>query len=158
MNSIDLSPLYRNSVGFDRIASMLDSALHSDTVSGYPPYDIEVREENRYAVTLAVAGFKREELEIYVEQGVLTVRGKKDEAKEKKLLHNGIATRNFERRFNLADYVEVSSANLDNGLLTIELFKEVPEAMKPKNIEIRQSTPALEHQGDASNDAEGKAA
>ena len=116
MNTIDLTPLYRNSVGFDRLASLLDNALRTDTVStGYPPYNIEVTGEERYAVTLAVAGFTDSELDISVEKGVLTVRGRKQDDEDRKFLHQGIANRAFERKFNLADYVEVTDAALDNG-------------------------------------------
>lgn len=137
MNTIDLTPLYRNSVGFDRLANLLDTALRSDNVStGYPPYNIEVTGDERYAVTLAVAGFADADIDISVEKGVLTVRGRKDDDAERKFLHRGIANRAFERKFNLADYVEVTGASLENGLLTIALRKEIPEAMKPRKIEI----------------------
>jgi len=140
MNTIDLTPLYRNSVGFDRMASLLDNALRSDSSSqGYPPYNIEVLEENRYAISLAIAGFSEEDLDINVEKGVLTVRGKKAEETGAKYLHRGIANRAFERKFNLADYIEVTNADLSNGMLTISLLKEIPEAMKPKSIAINQS-------------------
>ncbi len=149
MNSIDLTPLYRNTVGFDRLASLIDSAFSTEgTSAGYPPYNIEMKADNEYAITLAVAGFKEDELEIQVEKGVLTVKGSKEQASESRFLYQGIATRSFERRFELADYVEVKAANLDNGLLTIDLAKEVPEAMKPKSIAISRndSKPAIEHQ------------
>ncbi|MEM1439781.1 MAG: Hsp20 family protein [Pseudomonadota bacterium] len=137
MNTIDLTPLYRTSVGFDRLANLLDTALRSDTVStGYPPYNIEVTGDERYAVTLAVAGFAESELDISVEKGVLTVRGRKGNDAERKFLHQGIANRAFERKFNLADFVEVTGAALENGLLTISLRKEIPDAMKPRKIEI----------------------
>jgi molecular chaperone IbpA len=146
MNSVDLTPLYRNSVGFDRFASMLDNALTSDTaVSSYPPYDIEMFEDNQYAITLAVAGFSQDELDIQVEKGVLTVRGDKNTKDKQKYLYHGIANRTFERKFNLADYVEITNAKLADGLLTIELVKEIPEAMKPKKIAINQQTNAIEH-------------
>lgn len=147
MNAIDLSPLYRNSVGFDRLASLLDSAFRADSVTtGYPPYNIEMLGENRYAITLAVAGFDRSEVDISVEQGVLTVRGKKADEKERKYLHQGIANRAFERKFSLADHVEVTGADLSNGLLTVSLVKEIPEAMKPRKIEIDQADgKAIEH-------------
>ena len=147
MNSIDLTPLYRSSIGFDRLASILDHAFSADTgVSGYPPYNIEVVDDNRYAITLAVAGFDRSELDINVEKGVLTVRGEKQHKEERKFLHQGIANRTFERKFNLADHVEVTAAALNNGLLTIALVKEIPEAMKPKSIPIGHSSTVLEHQ------------
>lgn len=148
MKTIDLTPLYRSSVGFDRLASMLDSAFSADSASlGYPPYNIEVVSDNHYAITLAVAGFSAEELDIQVERGVLTVRGEKsaDEFKNRNYLYHGIATRSFERKFNLAEYVEVTGANIVNGLLKIDLVREVPEAMKPRRISINTETTALEH-------------
>jgi len=151
MNSIDFSPLYRSTVGFDRLASLLDTALRADQISpGYPPYDIEALEENRYAVTLAVAGFEEKELDIQVENGVLTVSGKKagDKA-ERKYLHRGIAQRAFERKFSLADFVEVKDAHLANGLLTINLEREIPEAMKPRQIAIGSGDKVLEHRPEA---------
>ena len=148
MNTLDLSPLYRSSIGFDRMGSLLDNALRSEkTAAGYPPYDIEVTGENRYAITLAIAGFAESELDIQVEKGVLSVRGKKDEGSEQKtFLYQGIANRGFERKFNLADFIEVDGAEFKNGLLTINLLKEIPEAMKPRTIEIGNSDKALEHQ------------
>nr|WP_206060458.1 Hsp20 family protein [Nitrincola alkalilacustris] len=145
--NIDLTPLYRSSVGFDRLASLLDTALRSEQASGgYPPYNIEITGENRYEITLAVAGFEESELELNVEKGVLTVRGRKAESQEeRRFLHQGIATRTFERKFNLADHVEVSGAELKNGLLTISLIREIPEAMKPRRIQINGKSSALEH-------------
>ncbi|MDN3640508.1 Hsp20 family protein [Simiduia curdlanivorans] len=146
MKSIDLTPLYRSSVGFDRLASLIDSALTTDTsASGYPPYNIEVCEDNQYAITLAVAGFTQAELDIQVEKGVLTVRGTKGAKDDGQYLFQGIANRTFERKFNLADYVEVTGADLSNGLLTIDLVKEIPEAMKPKTIAINHRGNVLEH-------------
>ncbi len=145
MNTIDLTPLYRNSIGFDRLASLLDNALRTDVAPGYPPYNIEMLGENRYSITLAVAGFEQSELDITVEKGVLTVRGKKGKEEERHYLHQGIANRAFERKFNLADYVEVKGADLNNGLLTISLEKEIPEAMKPRTIAINQDSKILEH-------------
>ena len=146
MNTIDLTPLYRSSIGFDRFGTLLDMALRSDqSAAGYPPYNIEVTGENRYAITLAVAGFTIEDLEIQVENNVLTVRGKKtNDDNPHNYLYQGIATRSFERRFNLADYVEVTGAELRNGLLTVNLVKEIPEAMKPKRIEISGAGEVLE--------------
>lgn len=141
MNTIDFTPLYRSSIGFDRLASLLDNALRSDqSSSGYPPYNIEVLDEDRYAISLAVAGFGRDELEIKVESGVLTINGRKaEESETHKYLYQGIATRAFERRFNLADHVEVTGAELTNGLLTVRLTRELPEAMKPRSIPISGS-------------------
>ena len=147
MNTIDLTPLYCNSVGFDRMASLLDNALRSQKAGvGFPPYDIETTGDDRYAITLAVAGFEESELDIQVEKGVLSVRGKKaDEGEEKSYLYRGIANRSFERKFNLADHIEVREASLRNGLLTINLVKEVPEAMKPRTIAIQPAGATLEH-------------
>ena len=153
MNSIDLSPLYRSSIGFDGLASLLDRTLNTETVSpGYPPYNIEVLDENSYA------GFEESELDIKVERDVLFVRGKKAKDDAHKYLYQGIANRTFERKFNLADYIEVKGADFKNGLLTINLAKEIPEAMKPKRIEINQSSNALEHDTDVSVTASDSAA
>ena len=138
MNTIDLSPLYRSSIGFDRFANLLDTAFRTENVSSaYPRYDIEVLDENRYAISIAVAGFSEDELDINVEGGLLTIRGRKNkDQNERGYLHKGIAYRSFERKFNLADYVEVKAADLAHGLLTISLEKEIPEAMKPRKISI----------------------
>ena len=147
MTRIDLTPLYRSSIGFDRMGSLLDTALRSEKTSGgYPPYDIEARGDDQYAITLAVAGFEQGELDIQVEKGVLTVRGKKaEDDSERNYLYQGIANRAFERKFNLADHVKVSAADMSNGLLTISLVREIPEAMKPKTIAINQPDNVLEH-------------
>ena len=146
MNSIDFTPLYRNSVGFDRLASLIDNAMRSDaTPSSYPPYNIEMLEEDQYAISIAVSGFDKDEIDIDVEKGVLTVRGKKALEQERKFLYQGIAERAFERKFNLADYVEVTDAKLNNGLLTIHLIKEIPEAMKPRKISINSNSAEIEH-------------
>lgn len=162
MNSIDLTPLYRSSVGFDRFGSILDHALSTEgSVNGYPPYDIEVIDENQYVISLAVAGLKENDLNINVENGILTIRGERKQSKEEKhYLHQGIAHRSFERKFNLADYVEVTSADLENGLLTITLIREIPEAMKPKSIAInQQDKTTLEHSDkDQSRNKHDKAA
>ena len=150
MNTIDLSPLYRSTVGFDRLGALLDSALRTEQGSSFPPYNIEVTGENRYAITLAVAGFEQAELDIQVERGVLSVRGKKVEEtkEERRYLHQGIATRTFERKFNLADHVEVVGAKLENGLLIINLLKEIPETMKPKTIAINSSQNVIQHKAE----------
>ena len=132
----DLTPLYKTTVGFDRMARMLDAANGFET-NGYPPYNIERLDENEYRVTMAVAGFADDELNIEVKENTLTVSGeKKQDGVKGEFLHQGIAARSFERRFQLADYVEVSGANLENGLLHIELKREIPEAMKPRTIQI----------------------
>lgn len=153
MKAIDLTPLYRSSIGYDRLASLLDSAFRTDsTAAGYPPYDIEVVGDNHYAISLAVAGFAQDELDINVERGVLTVRGEKTSDEEKhQYLYQGIASRAFERKFNLAEHVEVTSAKLVNGLLTIGLVREVPEAMKPKRIAINSDASVIEHKSGNAN-------
>ena len=148
MNTLDLSPLYRNTVGFDRFGTLLNTALGADKSSsaGYPPYNIEVVSDDRYAVTIAVAGFEESEIDIQVESGTLTVRGKQDApAGDRKYLHQGIANRSFERKFTLADHVEVHGAELKNGLLTVSLVHEVPEAMKPRTIAINASDNVIDH-------------
>ena len=147
MTTLDLTPLYRSSIGFDRLGSLLDTALRSDqTSAGYPPYDIVAQDDNRYAITLAVAGFVESDIDIQVEKGVLTVRGKKANDKtERRFLYQGIASRAFERKFNLAEFIEVTGAELSNGLLTISLVKQIPEAMKPRTIAINGSVSALEN-------------
>jgi molecular chaperone IbpA len=137
MTRIDLTPLYRSSVGFDRFGSLLDAAFQTEkTAGGYPPYNIEALEENRYGITLAVAGFKEADIDIETENGVLTIRGNQDQEDGRNYLHQGIARRAFERKFTLADHVEVTDAQLADGLLNITLVREIPEAMKPKNIAI----------------------
>ncbi len=156
MTTIDLTPLYRNTVGFDRLASLLDNAFRTEqNPTSYPPYDIDALDEHRYAISLAVAGFKQNELDIQVERGMLTVKGKKAEDKSKhSYLYQGITTRAFERKFNLADHVEITGAKLDNGLLTIELKHELPEVMKPKHIEINtEDSNVLEHKSNSNEQA-----
>jgi molecular chaperone IbpA len=133
----DYSPFYRSSVGFDRLFQMLDEAANGETNS-YPPYNIERVGENAYRITMAVAGFASNDIAIEAKGNTLTVTGKKPDKLEGKseFLHQGIAARAFERRFQLADFVEVKGADLDNGLLHISLVREVPEAMKPRQITI----------------------
>ncbi|MFT6310390.1 MAG: molecular chaperone IbpA [Porticoccus sp.] len=142
MNRIDLSPLYRSSVGFDRFGSLLDTAMRNESsTGGYPPYNIEVVGENEYSITLALAGFDESDLNIQIEKGVLTIRGEQAGMEDSgEYLYKGIANRTFERKFNLADHVEVKGAALDKGLLVISLVKEVPEALKPRNIAINGKT------------------
>ena len=137
MRTVDFSPLYRSVVGFDRLADLLDSAS-ADAANGYPPYNIERTDQNAYRVEIAVAGFKPEELSIEVKENLLTVQGRKpanDEAR--RFLHRGLAERNFERRFQLADYVLVTDATLADGLLSISLVRELPEQLKPRRIDIK---------------------
>lgn len=149
MEPIDLTSLYRNSIGYDSLASILDAALSSDTATtGYPPYNIEMIDKASYVITLDVAGFEKSELDISVENGVLTINSGKPKDDEHKYFHQDIANRPFECKFNLADYVEVTNADLHNGLLTVSLIREIPEAMKPKSIPITQKDDFLEHNAD----------
>lgn len=138
MTTFDFSPLYRNSVGFDRLASMMSTASRQEQGNSYPPYNIRSTGENHYQITMAVAGFSEDDLNITTEQNRLLITGeRKNEAEEAgEFLHRGIANRAFERRFNLADHVKVINASLENGLLHIELEREIPEAMKPRQIKI----------------------
>jgi len=142
MRTIDFSPLYRSVVGFDRLADLLDAA-NSETTNGYPPYNIERTDENAYRIDIAVAGFKPDELSLEVKENLLTVQGRKAANDEsKRYLYRGLAERGFERRFQLADYVVVTDAHLADGLLSVSLRRELPEALKPRKIEI--STPKAE--------------
>ena len=140
MRNFDLSPLYRSTVGFDRLGSMLDQLLSGDTpVPSYPPYNIEKTGEDAYRISIAVAGFGDDDLNIEVKDQGLTVTAKKREVAEDKqphYLHRGIAERGFERRFQLADHMKVTGAALENGLLHIDLMREVPEALKPRTVAI----------------------
>lgn len=138
MNRLDLTPYRRSTVGFDRLFDMLEGATRANSGDNYPPFNIERRGEDAYRVTLAVAGFKPDEIEITAQQNLLIVTGKKqsDAQDQGQFLHLGIAQRGFERRFELADFVRVDAANLEDGLLLIDLVREVPEAMKPKRIAI----------------------
>jgi molecular chaperone IbpA len=139
MRHFDLSPLYRQTVGFDRLFNLLDQAGAVETASTYPPYNIERTGENAYRVTLAVAGFSRDELAIETRENTLSIKGSKEQAQPtegRELLHQGIAARAFERRFQLADHVVVTGAVSENGLLHIDLVREVPEAQKPRTIAI----------------------
>ncbi len=137
MRQFDFAPLYRSAIGFDRLAQLFDDAQRSEAATQYPPYNIELVGEDKYAITMAVAGFDRSELEIETERDVLKVTGRrvKTEA-QKNYLHRGIASRDFEHRFRLADHVKVVSAHLENGLLHIGLVREIPEAFKPRKIAI----------------------
>ena len=136
MRTIDLSPLYRSVVGFDRMATLLETAAAADA-PGYPPYNIERTDENAYRIELAVAGFRPEELNIEVKENRLTIIGRKAANDEpRRYLHRGLAERNFERRFQLADYVVVTDADLADGLLSIALKRELPEALKPRQVPI----------------------
>lgn len=137
MRTFDFAPLYRSVVGFDRLAALLDQAQRLESAGGYPPYNIETVGEDAYRIEIAVAGFKPEELNVEVKESVLTVTGRKAANDEgKRYLHRGLAERNFERRFQLADYVFVTDASLNDGLLSIALKRELPEQMKPRTIQI----------------------
>lgn len=141
MRTVDLTPLYRSIVGFDRMASQIEFAARQDVSAGWPPYNIENTGQDAYRIELAVAGFAPEDLEIELKEGLLTVTGRKAEANgERKFLHRGIAERGFERRFQLADHVRVVGADLQHGLLVIDLVREVPEALKPRKIPIGAAT------------------
>jgi molecular chaperone IbpA len=139
MRTFDLAPLYRSTVGFDRLFSLFNDLAGSDGAPGYPPYNIERTGENAYRITIAVAGFSDADLSIVAKENTLTVRGEKQarpEATQSETLYQGIAARTFERVFQLADHVEVKGAQLENGLLHVDLVREVPEAMKPRQIRI----------------------
>jgi len=138
LQTFDLTPLYRTSIGFDRLAQMLDT-INMDVPTGYPPYNIEKLMDNKYCITMAVSGFDEANLNIDVKENILSVTGDSSKDDNREYLYKGISSRNFERRFRLADYVEVESANLSNGLLNIILVRELPEAMKPRKIEISTS-------------------
>ena len=141
MDGFDFSPLFRSTIGFDRVTRLLDAATRVDSASlGYPPYNIEKTGDEAYRLTMAVAGFSPSELDITTHESTLVVTGKAQKEEEKKngngYLHRGIARRAFERRFSLADHIKVTGANLDNGMLHVDVVHEVPEAAKPRKIEI----------------------
>lgn len=164
MTTIDFSPLLRSMIGFDRITSALENAYRAEP-GGYPPYNIERQGENDYRITMAVAGFSERDLNIEVKENILTVSGARPESEDeqgREMLYRGIANRSFERKFQLADYVRVLDARLENGLLHVDLRREIPEAMKPRRIAIRGAAESrdedgrvIEAQGEAS---EAKAA
>jgi molecular chaperone IbpA len=144
MRQFDLAPLYRNTVGFDRLFSMLDQLVGVESAPTYPPYNIERTGENAYRISVAVAGFTESGLSIEVKESTLTLKGEKKASEERKgdVLYQGIAARTFERRFQLADGVQVTGAALENGLLHVDLVREIPEAKKPRQIPIAQGRPA----------------
>jgi molecular chaperone IbpA len=161
MRTLDLSPLFRSTVGFDRMTSMLETASRMDAnaANSYPPYNIERQSEDEYRISMAVAGFTLDDLEIEVQDQAVTVRGRQADTpsvtdKDTTYLHRGIATRAFERRFQLADHIRVSGAKLGHGLLHVELVREVPEALRPRMIEISTGNKA----GQAAKVIEGDAA
>jgi len=140
MNALDFTPLFRSTVGFDRLSQLLENSLVSDTGTAYPPYNIVKLDEDNYRITMAVAGFRAEDLDITAKENQLIVQGKmapREEPKGAVYLHRGIAERAFERRFQLADHIRVTDAQIDNGLLHVALVREVPEAKKPRKVEIK---------------------
>ncbi|MBA1158973.1 Hsp20 family protein [Microvirga mediterraneensis] len=141
--TFDLSPLYRSSVGYDRLLDMLDQVNRVEPMTNWPPYNIEKTGDDQYRITMAVAGFSPDEIELVQQENTLSVNGQKHpEPEGVQVLHRGIATRAFKQTFNLADHVKVTGASLENGLLTIELKREVPEELKPHRIEIVSGTGA----------------
>jgi len=144
MRTYDFSPLWRSTIGFDHLADLVDSSLRQATDDNYPPYNIERSSEDHYRITLALAGFAPADVAVTAEQNTLTIEGKKAGKDERDYLYQGIAARPFRRVFNLADYVQVKDASFQNGLLTIELAREIPEAMKPRRIAINGVGPAAQ--------------
>ena len=148
MRHYDLSPLYRSTVGFDRLFTMLDQMSTADAAAGYPPYNIERTGELAYRISVAVAGFAESDLTIESRENTLTIRGSKESAAaagdgKREVLHQGIAARAFERRFQMADHVQVTGASLENGLLHVDLVREIPEAQKPRQIPIGKTGPKV---------------
>lgn len=139
MRTFDFSPLYKSVIGFDRLAQLLDSAHRAEQAQpAYPPYNVELVGENQYRISMAVAGFDKDEIEIEVEHGILQISGRKAGGSDsREFLYRGIAARDFTRKFQLADFVRVDGASLENGLLHVELKREIPEAMKPRKIAIQ---------------------
>ena len=137
MRTYDFTPLWRSTIGFDRFFDLVDAAQHAGSDDNYPPCNVERLGEDRYQISLALAGFAPDEIAITAEQNVLTVEGRKAEKPQREFLYRGISARPFKRQFDLADYVQVRGATFDNGLLQIELIREIPEAMKPRRIEIK---------------------
>lgn len=145
MRNIDLSPLYRSFIGFDHLASMIDNASRNEKQTSYPPYNIELLAEDKYRISMAVAGFADKDIEIEVQENTLLVTGNRESKdEERKFLHKGISERNFERKFQLGDHVKVLGADLQNGLLHIDLERVIPEAKKPRKISIGEQ-PSLEN-------------
>lgn len=153
MNRLDFTPYRRTTVGFDRLFDLLERQARANAGDNYPPFNIERKGEDSYRITLAVAGFKAEDIDITAQQNLLTVKGQKPEQSEHEYLHVGIANRGFERRFELADFVRGEAADLADGLLTIDLLREVPEAMKPKKVLIGAQNQLKVIEGDSSTAA-----
>lgn len=150
VNTYDFSPLFRSTVGFDRLSRMLETGMLNEQENSYPPYNIAKLSEDQYRITMAVAGFAEDELDITAKENQLLVQGKTKERDDQQgvtYLHRGIAARTFERRFQLADHIKVSGASLENGLLTVTLVREIPEDMKPRKIQILPADGKLIEQG-----------
>jgi molecular chaperone IbpA len=144
MRTFDLTPLYRSAIGFDRLASLLEQRAESQP--SYPPYNVELLAEDKYRIVMALAGFSRDEVEIVSERDTLHVTGRKQKDEtQRTYLHRGIAARDFEQRFQLANHVKVTTASFDNGMLTIDLVREVPEALKPRKIQIGDATGTVDN-------------
>ena len=158
MRQFDLTPYRRSTVGFDRLFDMLEANSRQSSADNYPPFNLERLDTDRYRITIAVAGFGRDDIEITAQQNLLQVRGRKDDkdSASASFLHLGIANRSFERRFELADFVRVEDARLNDGLLVVDLVREVPEAMKPKQIAIKTGAPlsAVENRTDSGSEAQ----
>ncbi|KWT99983.1 heat-shock protein Hsp20 [Vibrio toranzoniae] len=136
MRTVDFTPLYRNAIGFDRLFNMMEANTSKNASGGYPPYNIEQTDENNYRITMAVAGFADDQLDLTQKENMLIVKGDRKAEVEKTFVYQGIAERDFERKFQLADYVKVVGASMENGLLHIDLEREIPEAMQPRKIAI----------------------
>ncbi len=146
MRDFDLTPIWRSTVGFDRLVDLIDDSLRLAGEDNYPPYNIARTGEDNYRISLALAGFKPEEIAVTAEQNMLTVEGRKAEKDDREYLYQGISGRPFRRQFNLADYVEVKGASFEDGLLQVDLVRELPEAMKPRRIEIKSGPSSGETQ------------
>lgn len=143
-SAFDFAPFRRSTIGFDRLFDLLENSATGQGGENYPPFDLLKLDDNRYRISLAVAGFRRDEIEITAQQNQLIVTGKKADDDKADYIHRGIANRSFERRFGLADHIRVTDADLSDGMLSIELVREIPEAMKPRKIQIGGSSPATE--------------
>lgn len=156
--NFDFTPFRRSTVGFDRLFDQLENGNNLNSAENYPPFDLEQEGEDRYRITLAVAGFAQDEIDIIAKQNQLVVSGKKADQAERHYVHRGIANRAFERRFALGDFVQVRGADLKNGLLSIELVREIPEEMKPRKVEIAGAQPQVGDQHAQNENVEGREA
>ncbi|QIA64622.1 Hsp20 family protein [Vibrio astriarenae] len=139
MRTVDFTPLYRNAIGFDRLFNMMEANTAKNSSGGYPPYNIEQKDDNHYRITMAVAGFADDQIDLTQKENMLIVKGERKADEGKNYVYQGIAERDFERKFQLADYVKVTGATMENGLLHVDLEREIPEAMKPRKIAINGS-------------------